>query len=439
MNKNAVDSFLKRTLLIFSLLSIFTLTQCSKQGQPGAEGPTGPQGPQGAQGPQGIAGVDGATILYGDGSPTNTAGKSGDFYLDLAKSILYGPKTSDGWKETGLNLRGADGTNGVDGTNGKDGTDGTNGVDGTNGKDGTNGTNGADGTNGKDGTNGTNGTNGVDGASMLGGDLVPTSSDGKIGDFYFNKGNMTIYGPKTSAGWGIPVNMRASSLSGKKLVTIGDSMTALCLWQPFLTQATGMIWSKDETLLGVNGNPKMGMVNSTVAPLIVPGSTGGYAPGRGPGQSIYARATSVQKYKPDIIILWGGQNDGAQDPNYDLFTTPYSGNDVISGSVDQPTFIASYKGTLVRLIRDNPTAQIYAMTLLYNGLTGEPNQANYGRAESINKIIREVCKMYSVPVIDLFSEVGITPLNSYLYFSDDIHPNLNGCKKIADVIFKRIG
>jgi len=78
------------------------------------------------------------------------------------------------------------------------------------------------------------------------------------------------------------------------------------------------------------------------------------------------------------------------------------------------------------------------MTVMYNGLNEEPNQNNYTKAESVNKIIREVCKMYSVTVIDLFSEAGITPLNAHLYFSDSVHPNLDGGKKIADLIFKKI-
>jgi Chaperone of endosialidase/Collagen triple helix repeat (20 copies) len=74
---------------------------------PGETGPTGPQGPQGSQGasgstgstgstgptgPTGPTGQSGNTVLNGVGSPTNSIGNVGDFYLDTAASVMYGPK-----------------------------------------------------------------------------------------------------------------------------------------------------------------------------------------------------------------------------------------------------------------------------------------------------------------------------------------------------------
>jgi lysophospholipase L1-like esterase len=399
---NTRSSSIKRTFLLVALLSTSIFTQCSKDGAQGPEGPAGAQGPQGAQG---IPGADGATILYGQGSPKSENGKVGDFYLDLSSSQLYGPKLTDGWKTEGLNLKGEIGK---------------------------------DGTNGSDGKDGANGTNGTDGATILSGETVPSGTLGRVGDFYFHKLSATMYGPKTSSGWGVPVNLKSTSLSGKKLVTIGDNMTELSLWQPFLTEATGMIWSRGETALGLNGSPRMAIGGSTVTPIVAPLPGGGYSTGKGPGESIYERASFAHLNKPDIIILWGGQNDGAQNNSFNPFDNPYTGTEVTSGSTTTPSFTASYKGTLVKLIKNNPHAQIYAMTIMYNGQNSEPNQVNYQRAESINQVIRDVCKMYSIPVIDLFSEVGITPLNSHLYFIDAVHPNTEGAKKIADLIFRKI-
>jgi hypothetical protein len=62
-------------------------------GATGSQGPTGAQGPTGTQGPTGITGTAGATILSGLGAPTNGVGKVGDFYIDLANGIFYGPKS----------------------------------------------------------------------------------------------------------------------------------------------------------------------------------------------------------------------------------------------------------------------------------------------------------------------------------------------------------
>lgn len=142
---------------------------CSK------EGPMGPEGEQGPQGEQGVAGMDGTFLLSGDGIPGNATGKNGDFYLDKSNLNLYGPKTNAGWGE-GTSIKGKDGEDGKDGANGKDGKDGT---------------------------------NGKDGAKILSGTEVPTSQLGTIGDFYFDIQNLSIYGPKTSAGWGAPVSLKA--------------------------------------------------------------------------------------------------------------------------------------------------------------------------------------------------------------------------------------
>ena len=97
------------------------------QGPTGPSGATGPQGsigPQGlpglmgatgaagAQGPAGLKGLDGKTILSGAGSPvaTSATGTLGDFYLDTAASLLYGPKVGPTWVGlTGVSLVGPQG------------------------------------------------------------------------------------------------------------------------------------------------------------------------------------------------------------------------------------------------------------------------------------------------------------------------------------------
>ena len=82
-------------------------------GATGAIGPQGPQGPQGIQGPagtdgiDGLDGTDGRTILSGVVDPT-TEGVDGDFYLNTATSVLFGPKNVT-WP-TGVSLVGPDGT-----------------------------------------------------------------------------------------------------------------------------------------------------------------------------------------------------------------------------------------------------------------------------------------------------------------------------------------
>lgn len=53
-------------------------------------------------------GVPGRTILNGSGAPSGAIGADGDFYLDVASSRLYGPRTAGSWG-TGVSLVGPTG------------------------------------------------------------------------------------------------------------------------------------------------------------------------------------------------------------------------------------------------------------------------------------------------------------------------------------------
>ena len=50
--------------------------------------------------------TQGSMILSGEGVPSAEKGQTGDYYLDLSSSALYGPKTKDGWGNSVLNLKG---------------------------------------------------------------------------------------------------------------------------------------------------------------------------------------------------------------------------------------------------------------------------------------------------------------------------------------------
>lgn len=75
----------------------------------------------GADGVDGNNGTDGNTILYGSGSPSNGNGNNGDFYIDTAGLLIFGPKDNDMWP-TGTSLVGPPGNDGNDGNDGVDGT-----------------------------------------------------------------------------------------------------------------------------------------------------------------------------------------------------------------------------------------------------------------------------------------------------------------------------
>src|SRR5690606_33083585 len=151
---------MKNTYL-FLLVAVLFNAGCGKQ-------IPGPEGPEGSQGPEGITGKDGATILSGTAAPLSNIGNTGDFYLDLATGTLYGPKTEKGWNES-INLKGEQGPPGNDG------------------------------------------------ASFIGGDGVPSESIGKLGDYYFDKTNLAIFGPRTQNGWGSPISLKTPEQNGVKV------------------------------------------------------------------------------------------------------------------------------------------------------------------------------------------------------------------------------
>ncbi len=111
---------------------------------------------------EGEPGAAGATILSGSGTPGDDTGAPGDFYLDTATSTLYGPKTANGWPDTGTSLVGPQGAAGATGQTGAPGNNG---------------------------------------ATILSGSGAPAADAGNIGDFYMDTATSTIYGPKTESGW----------------------------------------------------------------------------------------------------------------------------------------------------------------------------------------------------------------------------------------------
>lgn len=158
-------------LLFLSLVLAFGMmfTACE-----GPAGPQGEQGPIGLEGPIGPAGEDGSTMHAGEGEPAADIGKIGDFYLDTNAAEMYGPKTQDGWGVP-LSLQGPPGEDGEDGADGADGQDGE------------------------------------DGSQIYAGNGAPGVSIGAIGDYYLDKANYNLYGPKTADGWGTPLNLQANT------------------------------------------------------------------------------------------------------------------------------------------------------------------------------------------------------------------------------------
>lgn len=155
----------------YSVLAFLLVFALGLIGCEGPQGPGGSEGPRGTEGPVGPAGEDGSVIHADAGTPAAELGENGDYYLNRDTGELYGPKGDDGWG-TPISLKGPDGENGEDGDDGADGQDGS---------------------------------------QIYAGTGSPGASLGLTGDYYLDKAEFELYGPKTDGGWGTPISLKGTA------------------------------------------------------------------------------------------------------------------------------------------------------------------------------------------------------------------------------------
>ena len=132
----------------------------------------------------------------------------------------------------------------------------------------------------------------------------------------------------------------------------------------------------------------------------------------------------------DIISVAGGVNDhGLNTPLGDI------------SSIDNKTFYGALKILCEGLLTKYPLKTIFFITPMHyaNFFSGDTtNSLKLPLTDYVDAII-EVCRMYSIPVLDNYSNIGIYPKNSIqksTYTADGLHPNEEGHKKMANEILK---
>ncbi|NWJ52489.1 MAG: SGNH/GDSL hydrolase family protein [Bacteroidetes bacterium] len=251
-----------------------------------------------------------------------------------------------------------------------------------------------------------------------------------------------------------PVKTSQTYLSDKKLLTIGDSLTASCVWQEFLVNWFGFIWSKEETLQGKDHHSPMAIGGTRVKPT--------------DEKSIFMRAFDASFYKPDIIMVYGGQND--RDPGIKSDKDPFNmPADIVAWEKpyklritnDTVSFISAYKGMIEMLMETCPKAKIYLITQIrvradvgmvgkesmygnkYKNVVRFPSFAdvlNWEKTERLPKVeyIRAIGRYYGLPVIDLWNNCGITSYNAKAFYGEptydctQVHPNEEGYRRMAE-------
>jgi len=105
-------------------------------------------------------GLKSAKVYSGTSDPSDTVGTIGDFYINLATDMLFGPKTVSGWG-TSVSLSQVGSFTGA--------------------------------------------ANGATNGQLYNGSGPPSSTLGTVGDFYLDTTAYLLYGPKTATGWGTPI------------------------------------------------------------------------------------------------------------------------------------------------------------------------------------------------------------------------------------------
>ena len=128
----------------------------------------------------------------------------------------------------------------------------------------------------------------------------------------------------------------------------------------------------------------------------------------------------------DVICVFGGTND-------------FGHGDAPLGEMSDrtdTTFYGALHALYTALINKYPTSKIVVLTPMHRLSEDEPRTDGSTLLTYVN-IIRQVAEYYSLPVLDLYAESGITPRVAVLmerYMPDGLHPSDAGNEILYNLI-----
>lgn len=204
---------------------------------------------------------------------------------------------------------------------------------------------------------------------------------------------------------------------GKKLATLGDSITAMGYWQPFV---------KD--YFGFGHFVNCGYGGTTVH------NNGQIIDGNEMWMCSDYRVNQLP-VDADVVLIMGGINDWSVQMEMGSITY---GSDK---TADDTTFLGAYQIMLTKVIKRCPNAMVVCLTPMNTKVwTYETNLDN--PVINWNKSITDfadacilAARNYGCKYIDLNSESGICAVNQSKYCQDAVHPNsTTGAKAIANAV-----
>jgi hypothetical protein len=215
---------------------------------------------------------------------------------------------------------------------------------------------------------------------------------------------------------------------GKKFCSFGDSIVELISWQKYVWK---YLQFSTHYCRGIGGSKV-----TSISPKTKKVDENGYYNAAHPEEGTITiqdnmcgdgRINTIPT-DTDVLVIYASAND-------------ITANAQIGELDDQDENHLKYAyGLMLRkIIKRLPDAKIFAC--IPHNFYNSHNNADYPYKNNIGltiqdygSVIREVCAIYSVPVIDVNALSGISTLNITTYLQDQVHPNSAGGMKIANVV-----
>ena len=191
----------------------------------------------------------------------------------------------------------------------------------------------------------------------------------------------------------------------KTWLTLGDSITKSGIYQSNLSKKFKYIDNK-----GVNGQTMAYQCNHN---------------------STYELGKGIDYKKYDLVTIFIGTND------FRYHKPLGSLQNINSNNFNDKTYFGAYQLLIEYIQKSNPNIEIILITPIQRVKDGFDihyfNNENNQLIDYVNAT-KKIANLYSLSVIDLYSESGITKENMNIYTRDGLHPNEKGYKIISQHI-----
>lgn len=211
---------------------------------------------------------------------------------------------------------------------------------------------------------------------------------------------------------------------GKRLVSLGDSIT----WQDGKAYAgNGLIARGYQTHM----KERLGFIE--VLNMGVSGRPMANGSANGVGTNTTGKTVTYASY--DVVTIASGTNDFK-------LNIPLGNMGAIGDTTfDTNTFYGAYRDLVEYILTQKPTQKIFLFTPLQRDNGGysvnTTNTAGHKLSDYVNAV-KDVGKMYGIPVVDLFADSGLTKLNLATYTWDGLHPNDLGYERVSELIIGQL-